>query len=321
MSTHESKGAIFASFAANVGVGGSKLVAFFITGASSLLAESVHSVADSSNQLLLLMGGKQSRRKPTQSHPFGFGRVHFLYAFIVAIVLFSLGGVFAIFEGTEKIVHPHPLESPIIAYIVLIIAMLLEGFALKTAVGEAKTFKPKDLSWWKFIRYTKSVNHVVLMLEDSAALIGLTFAFIGITLSIITDNPIWDGISTLMIGFLLVTVAAILFVEVKSLLIGESVDDEAEKVMRKIILSVEDVDHVVDLKTLYTGPSELFIAMKVTVGARDSAKTVARAIDEIEARLRQEFPIATLIYIEPDLYKTKREQKESDQKIIENLQQ
>lgn len=320
MATKETKGAIFASFAANLGVGVSKLIAFFITGASSMLAEAVHSVADSSNQLLLLLGGKHSKRAPTQAHPFGFGRVHFLYAFIVAIVLFSLGGVFAFFEGVEKIIHPHMIEAPVVAYIVLVIAMSLEGFALKTALKEAKSLKPDHLSWWKFIRYTKSVNHVVLMLEDTAALIGLSFAMIGITLSLLTNNPIWDGISTLCIGVLLVTVAAILFTEVKSLLIGEAVDDDAEQKMREIILSVEDVDHVVDLKTLYTGPSELFIAMKVTVGAEDSAATVAHAIDEIEARLRKEFPIATLIYIEPDLYKTKRQQKETDREISETIQ-
>ena len=319
MSAHEKKGAIFASFAANIGVGISKFIAFAITGSSAMLAEGIHSIADSSNQLLLLVGDKQSKKAPDQAHPFGYGRVHFVYAFIVAIVLFSLGGIFAIYEGYHKIHDPHMIESPAIAYIVLAVATILEGFALHTAMKEAKSFKPKGQNWWQFIRQTKSINHVVLTLEDSAALIGLSLAALGITLSLVTGNPIWDGISTLLIGALLVIVATILFIEVKSLLVGEAVDASTERKMRKIILSVEDVDHVVDFKTLYTGPSELFIAMKVTVGAEDSARRVARAIDEIEARLRHDFPIAKLIYVEPDLYKTKSEQRQTDAEIEQSL--
>lgn len=314
MSAHDSKGAIYASFAANVGIAISKFIAFVLTGATSMLAEAVHSLVDSSNQVLLLIGGRQSRRKPTRTHPFGYGRAHYLYAFIVSIVLFSLGGLFAIYEGVHKIQHPTPLESPIIAYIVLVIAMALEGFALHTAMSEARTFKPKKQSWWQFLRQTKSVNHVVLTMEDSAALLGLSFAMTGITLSIVTKNPIWDGVATLMIGALLMVVALILFTEVKSLLIGESVDLSTERKIRKLILSTEGVDHLVDLKTLYVGPMELFIAMKVTVDANESAKKVAETIDEIEAKLRSAFPVAKLIYIEPDIYKTKLQQKASDRK-------
>ena len=316
---HESKGAIYASFAANIGVGISKFVAFFVTGSSSMLAEGIHSVADSTNQMLLLIGGKQAKKKPDQAHPFGYGRAHFLYAFMVAILLFTAGGVFAIYEGYVKIVTPHPIDSPLIAYIVLAVAAILEGFALRTAMKEARSFKPKNQTWWQFLRKTKSINHVILTLEDSAALMGLALAGIGITLSLITGNPIWDGVSTFAIGFLLVFVASILFVEVKSLLIGEAVDPHVEQKMRKIILSVDEVDHVVDFKTLYTGPNEIFIAMKVTVGAEDDARTIARAIDEIEARLRREFPIAKLIYIEPDLYRTRKEQLAADKEIHQDI--
>ncbi len=319
MSTKQPKGAIFASLAANIGVGISKFIAFAITGSSAMLAEGIHSVADSSNQILLLLGDRQAKRAPDQAHPFGYGRTHFLYAFIVAIVLFSLGGIFAIYEGYEKIHNPHPVESPIVAYVVLAVAMVLEGFALRTAMKEASEFKPKNQNWWQFLRSTKSINHVVLTLEDTAALIGLSFAAIGITLSLVTDNPIWDGIGTLFIGALLVVVATILFIEVKSLLIGEAVDAATERKMLQIILGVDDVDHVVDFKTLYTGPNEIFIAMKVTVGAEDNAASVARAIDEIEARLRNEFPIAKLIYVEPDLYKTRKEQKATDAEIEKEI--
>lgn len=312
MSAKEGKGAIWASFAANIGIAISKFIAFLLTGATSLLAEAVHSVVDSSNQILLLIGGRQSRRTPTRAHPFGYGRAHFLYAFIVSIVLFSLGGVFAIYEGIHKIQHPEPIASPLIAYCVLVAAALFEGLALRTALKEAQTFKPKHQNWLQFLQQTKSVNHVVLALEDSAALIGLSFATIGLTLTLLTDNPMWDGIGTLCIGVLLILVAYFLFNEVKSLLIGEAVDSMTEKKMREIILSVEGVDRVVDLKTLYVGPMELFVAMKVTVGAEDSAGIVAQTIDEIEARLRRDFPIARLIYVEPDLYKTKRQQRSHD---------
>lgn len=319
MSTKQPKGAIFASLAANIGVGISKFIAFVITGSSAMLAEGIHSIADSSNQVLLLLGDKQAKRAPDQAHPFGYGRAHFLYAFIVAIVLFTLGGIFAIYEGYHKIHDPHMIEAPIVAYVVLAVAMVLEGFALRTAMKEASSFKPKDQNWWQFLRKTKSINHVVLTLEDSAALIGLTFAALGISLSLATNNPIWDGIGTLLIGALLVVVATILFIEAKSLLIGEAVDPATERKMRQIILSVDDVDHVVDFKTLYTGPNDIFIAMKVTVGAEDSAYEVARAIDEIEARLRHEFPIAKLIYVEPDLYKTRSQQKATDAEIERSL--
>ena len=319
MSAKEGKGAIWVSFAANIGIALSKFIAFLLTGATSLLAESIHSVVDSSNQILLLIGGRQSKQEPTPIHPFGYGRAHFLYAFIVSIVLFSLGGVFAIYEGIHKILHPEPILSPIIAYAVLAAAMLFEGLALRAALAEASTFKPTNQNWLQFLRQTKSVNHVVLALEDSAALLGLSFATVGLTLALLTDNPAWDGIGTLCIGVLLIFVAYFLFTEVKSLLIGEAVDAATEKKMRQIILSVEGADKVVDLKTLYVGPMELFVAMKVTVGAEDSASIVAQTIDEIEARLRHEFPIARLIYVEPDLYKTKRQQSADDKEILKAL--
>lgn len=319
MSAYEGRGAIFASFAANVGIAISKFIAFFMTGATSMLAEAVHSLVDSSNQVLLLIGGRKSKQAPTPTHPFGYGRAHFLYAFIVSIVLFSLGGVFAIVEGIAKIRHPEALSNPLIAYVVLGLAIIFEGLALRTVLREAKSFKPADQGWWQFLRQTKSVNHVVLAFEDAAALLGLTFAASGITLALLTGNPIWDGIGTLLIGLLLVVVAVILFHEVKSLLIGEAVDATTEQAMRAIIVGVEGVDHVVDLKTLYVGPMELFIAMKVTVGHDDSAWIVAETIDEVEARLRQAFPIAKLIYVEPDLYKTAQQQAASDVSVLRKI--
>ena len=284
-----------------------------------MLAEAVHSMADSSNQILLYIGTKKSRKAPSRVHPFGYGRAHFVYAFMISIVLFVLGGVFAMYEGIHKVLHPTMIEAPMVAYAVLVAAMLLEGFALRTAMKEAKEFKPKNQTWWRFLQDTKSVNHVVLAMEDSAALLGLSFATMGITASLLTQNPVWDAVATMMIGGLLVFVAIFLFREIQSLLIGESVDADTDKKMRKVVMSVEDVDHLVDLKTLYTGPNELFIAMKIIVSGNDSAKVVANAIDEVEARLRREFPIARLIYIEPDVYKSKRQQKLSDEATRQSI--
>lgn len=314
-SAKESKGAIIAAFSANIGIAIAKFIAYLITGSAALLAESAHSAVDSTNQILLIIGIKQSKKKPTRTHPFGYGRAHFLYAFMISIVLFSLGGMFAVYEGVSKIQNPEMINHPAVAYAVLVIAALLEGFALRKALGEARSFKPKSQSWWQFLQQTKSVNHVVLALEDSAALIGLSFAAIGITLSLVTGNPVWDGISTLFIGGLLVCVAFILFREVKSLLIGEAVGSSQERKLREIILGVEGVTKLVDLKTLYTGPMELFIAMKIIVDEEDTARYVSKTIDEVEAKIRKAFPIARLIYVEPDLYKTKVQQKKSDTAI------
>lgn len=317
--SHEGMGAVLAAFLANVGIGISKFIAFLLTGASSMLAESVHSLADSSNQILLYLGSRKAKKAPTRDHPFGFGRAHFLYAFMVSIVLFSLGGAFAMYEGIEKILHPKMIDSPTVAYVVLGIAAILEGSALRTALKEAKTFKPQGQAWWEFLRRTKSVNHIVLALEDSAALIGLSIAALGVSMSILTGNPVFDGIATLMIGVLLAFVAIILFREVQSLLIGESVNALSERKIKQIAMSVDNVNQVVDLKTLYTGPSEIFIAMKITVDDDENIKAISRATDEIEARLRHAFPIARLIYIEPDFYKSRKEQIAVDQEIKEDL--
>lgn len=319
MSAQEGRGAIFASLAANLGIAASKFIAFLVTGASSMLAESVHSLADSSNQILLLIGGRQSRQKPTKTHPFGYGRAHFLYAFMVSIVLFSLGGLFAIYEAIHKIQHPEVLQSPQVAYIVLAVAFVFEGLALRTVLREARSFKPKNQSWPEFLSRTKSVNHVVLALEDSAALLGLAFAASGITLALLTGDPIWDAIGTLLIGLLLVIVAVVLFREVKSLLIGEAAGRDTEREMRRLIESVDGVDHLVDFKTLYVGPLELFIAMKITVDGATTAQRVAQVIDQVEVELRAAFPIARLIYIEPDIYKTKAEQRRDDARVRAGL--
>ena len=301
MPKHFRRAAIYASFAANIGVALAKLIGYFVTGATSLLAESIHSVVDSSNQILLLIGSHQSLRKPTSTHPFGYGRVHYLYAFLVSIALFSLGGLFSISKGLEKIEQPHPIESPLVGFAIIAVSAVFEGLALRTALHEARHFKPHRQNWFTFLKQTKSVNHVVLALEDMAALTGLSIATIGILVSLLTGNPVWDGVSTLAIGVLLIAVAIFLGREVASLLIGEAADAATETKIRQIVLEVEDVERIINLKTVYIGPSDLFVAMKVAVDGDDNSRRIAMAIDRIKGQLRRAFPIIHRVYIEPEI--------------------
>ncbi len=311
----ESKGAIIAGLAANMGIAIAKFIAAILTNSSGMLAEAIHSVADSVNEILLLVGVATSKKKPTQTHPFGYGRAHFFYAFLVAILLFTAGGLFAIYDGVQKVQEPEDLGNPLIAYIVLLISFLLEGYSFIVAYKEIKPEIPEGHGLLKFLRQSKSVNHIVLILENGAALIGLILAATGLTLALITGDTHWDGWGSIAIGVLLIIAASFMFVEIRSLLIGEGADEKTLESIRGEILKVKDVENIVDLKTLYVGPAELFIAMKVIVQHDDQAHIVADAIDEIEARIRKVIPEAKLIYVEPDLYKTPKKQLEDDKEI------
>lgn len=288
---------------ANLGIAVTKFVAYALTGSSSMLAESIHSVADSSNQALLLIGGKRARRDATEEHPFGYGRERYFYSFLVAIVLFSLGGLFALYEAWHKISHPEPITAwQWVPVVVLLIAVVLESFALRTAVQESNEVRGKA-NWVQFIRRSKSPELPVILLEDAGALLGLVFALIGVSLTLITGNGLWDGLGTAAIGTLLVIIAVVLATEVKSLLIGESATRENVQTIRQAIESVDEVDRLIHMRTMHVGPEELLVAAKVAVDAEDDAGRVARAIDEAEARIRAAVPIATLVYIEPDLFR------------------
>jgi cation diffusion facilitator family transporter len=291
--------AIVAALGANLGIAVIKFIAFAITGASSMLAEGVHSVVDSGNQVLLLIGRRSSTRRADREHPFGYGRERFVYAFLVGLMLFSAGGLFAIYEGVEKIRHPHHLEDPLIAIIVLLVAIGLEGFSLRTAVGESRPHKGTD-SWLGFIRHAKVPELPAVLLEDVAALTGLTFALIGIGLAELTGQPVWDGIATCAIGVLLVSVAVVLVVETKSLLLGESAAP-AQVTKIEDALVGGGIDRVVHLRTMHLGPEEILVAAKIAVPANTPLVAVARAIDDAEARVRTAVPSARLIYLEPDL--------------------
>jgi cation diffusion facilitator family transporter len=299
LSAGGSSKAVLAALGANLGIALIKFVAFVITGSSSMLAEGVHSVVDSGNQGLLLVGGRSSRRKATPEHPFGYGRDRYVYAFLVSLMLFVAGGLFAVYEGIEKIRHPHDLDSPAVAVVVLLVAIVLESFSLRTAVHESRPHKG-DESWAHFIRHAKVPELPLVLLEDVAALIGLTFALLGVGLSTLTGEPVWDGIGTLCIGILLIAVAIVLVIETKSLLIGEAA---APAQVRAISAALQGgrIDRVIHLRTMHLGPEELLVAAKVSMPDDTTFPEVAAAIDEAEARVREAVPSARVIYLEPDL--------------------
>lgn len=293
--------AILAALFANAGIAVSKFVGFLITGSSSMLAESVHSVADTSNQGLLLLGQKTSKRRATKAHPFGYGRERYFYSFIVALMLFTLGSVFALYEGIHKIQHPEELSSPMVAVVILVVAIALECYSFRTAIVESKRLKG-DNTWWAFIRQSKTPELPVVLLEDAGALFGLVFALLGVGLAVVTGDPVWDGVGTLMIGVLLGIIAITLIVEMKSLLIGEGAGDrELEAIVGELVAG--DVEQVIHIRTQYLGPEELLVAAKLSLREGLDMAAVATAIDEAEARVRAKVPAARLIYLEPDLYR------------------
>ncbi|MER6943287.1 cation diffusion facilitator family transporter [Nonomuraea sp. NPDC000554] len=292
--------AIIAALSANLAIALAKFVAAFFTGSSSMLAEGIHSVADSGNQLLLLIGGKRAQKERDQLHPFGYGRERYFYAFVVAVVLFTIGAAFSLYEGVSKIVEPHHLDQPVWAFAVLIFAIIAEGFSFRTAIKESNPLRGKQ-SWVTFIRRSKSPELPVILLEDLGALLGLVFALFGVAMAVITGNPVWDGIGTLMIGVLLAVIAIVLAIETKSLLVGEGASPEMERQIRAALEGSPEVARVIHMRTMHLGPEELLVAAKIAVEHDDTASEVARGIDEAEQRIRAVVPIARVIYLEPDL--------------------
>jgi cation diffusion facilitator family transporter len=293
--------AILAALAANLGIAVTKFLAYVLTSSSSMLAESIHSLADSGNQALLLIGGRRSQRAPTPEHPFGYGRERYIYAFIVSIVLFSVGGLFALYEGYHKVRHPEPIDAwQWVPIVVLLAAIAMEGFSFRTAIVESNHTRG-SLSWVAFIRRAKAPELPVVLLEDFAALIGLVFALFGVSLTLLTDNGVWDGLGTLAIGALLVSVAVVLAIETKSLLLGEGAVRATVAEIEAALVAGPEVDRVIHMRTLYLGPDELLVAAKIAVHHDDSAAVVAQAIDAAEARVRAAVPIARVIYLEPDI--------------------
>jgi cation diffusion facilitator family transporter len=302
MSTGGGTRAIIAAFAANLGIAISKLFGFLVTGSASMLAEAIHSFADTGNQALLLLGGKRAQRAATPEHPFGYGRERYFWSFIVALVLFAGGGVFSIYEGEEKIRHPHELESVGWAIGILLVAIVLEAFSFRTAVHESRKIKGRA-SWPQFIRRSKQPELPVVLLEDFGALIGLGVALFALGMAVVTDNPRWDGLGSLSIGILLCSIAIVLAWEMKSLLIGEAADPDEQRRIADAIVGTDDVSRLIHLRTEHIGPDELLVGAKVEFASTLSVSQLADAIDLVESNVRHVVPIARVIYVEPDVHR------------------
>ncbi|MDQ1646191.1 MAG: hypothetical protein QOJ50_2375 [Cryptosporangiaceae bacterium] len=303
MSASGGNKAIVAALAANLGIAATKFVAFALTASSSMLAEAIHSVADSGNQALLLVGGKRARRDATPLHPFGFGRERYIYAFIVSIVLFTVGGLFALYEGYHKVSHPEPITSwQWVPVLVLVIAIGLEGYSFRTAISESNEVRGTT-RWIDFLRRAKAPELPVVLLEDTAALLGLVLALFGVGLTLITGDGVWDGVGTMAIGALLVAVAVFLAMETKSLLLGEAATPEDVRRIESALVDGESVERIIHMKTMHLGPEELLVAAKIAVPKDESAEDIARSIDSAEKRIRAAVPIARLIYLEPDIFR------------------
>jgi cation diffusion facilitator family transporter len=295
--------AILAAFAANLGIALMKLFAFVVTGSGAMLAEGVHSIADSGNQGLLLLGNRKSTRTPDEAHPFGYGRERFFWAFVVSMVLFSVGALFSIFDGIEKLRSPHSLDSPTIAVGVLLGAMVLEGLSFRTALREGRPLKGSS-SWWRFIRLAKNPEIPILLLEDLAALIGLSLALAAVVLADVTGNPDFDAYGSLGIGALLAVVAVILAVEMRSLLIGESATPEVQRRIIGAIESSDGVRKIIHMRTEHLGPEDLLVAAKIEFDLDLTIRELADVIDGVERAVRAEVPEARMIFIEPDVMRS-----------------
>jgi cation diffusion facilitator family transporter len=310
VATEGSTRAVIVAMCANIGIAITKFVAYALTGASSMLAEAIHSVADSSNQALLLIGGRRGRRKATPEHPFGYGRVRYVYAFVVAIILFTLGGLFALYEAYHKwheLQEGHPnelLESQWwwVPIVVLLVAIALESTAMRTAIMESNKVRGK-VGWIQFVRRAKQPELPVILLEDSGALLGLVFALIGVGMALLTGNAYWDVAGTAAIGILLVIIAVILVIEMSSLLIGEGASEEDTNAIADAIMAGEGVERVIYFRTLYTGPDEILVAAKISIPGMNSGDVIADTIDAAEARIREAVPNVKHIYLEPDIYR------------------
>ena len=302
MAGHGGTRAIIAALLANAGIATAKFIGWLITGSSSMLAEAVHSVADTSNQGLLLLGGRQAKRRATTEHPFGYGRDRYFYSFVVALLLFTLGSVFALYEGIHKLESHEPLTSPLVAVGILVVAIGLESYSFRTAIKESRPLKGSG-TWWQFIRQSKVPELPVVLLEDFGALVGLAFALLGVGLTVLTGDSIYDAFGTIAIGLLLGVIAVILIIEMKSLLIGEGATGP---VLSRITegLTGGGVARVLHVRTQYIGPEELLVAAKIALTPGLPVEDVAREIDAAEARVREAVPDARLIYLEPDLDRT-----------------
>ena len=300
MSTEGGMRAIVAALLANIGIAISKFIAFAFTGSSSLLTEAIHSVADSGNQILLLIGNKRSKKGADDAHNFGYGRRRFIYGFIVAVVLFLVGGLFSLYEGLHKIQHPDEVKDAWIAFLVLGIAIVMEFFSFRTALHEARKAKGHR-SFARFLKESRQPELPVILLEDAGALVGLFFALCGVSLAVVTGNGVWDGVGAMAVGALLVVIAVFLAMEMAAMLVGEAALPEEVIAIEAALEASDGVLRVIHLKTLHVGPDELLVAAKIAVAHSDTGLQIAADIDAAEAALRAAIPSARYIFLEPDI--------------------
>ena len=303
VSTEGGMKAVIAALLANLGIAVSKFVAFAFTGSSSMLSEAIHSVADSGNQVLLLVGNKRSKKAPDAKHQFGYGRRRYVYGFIVSIVLFLVGGLFSLYEGFHKFQHPEELSDAWIAFVVLGIAIVLEALSFRTAVREANHARGKR-SLFRFLRDARQPELPVILLEDLGALVGLVFALFGVSMAVATGDGRWDGLGAMAVGTLLVVIAIFLAFEMAAMLVGESALPEEDAAIRAALASSPLVDRVIHVRTLHVGPDELLVGAKIAISKSDTGAEIAAGIDDAEARVRAAVPTATYVFIEPDIDRT-----------------
>lgn len=300
MSTEGGTKAVVAALSANLGIGVTKFGAFLLTGASSMLAESIHSLADSGNQVLLLVGGRKARKEATEQHPFGYSRYRYYYAFLVAVILFSLGGLFALYEAWHKFQHPEPIEAwHWVPVVVLVAAIVMESLSFRTAVIESNKVRG-SVGWLSFIRKSRAPELPVILLEDFGALIGLVFALFGVGMTLITHNGMWDAAGTAMIGVLLVIIAVVLARETREMLLGESATPEDVQAIRGALADAGYPD-IIHLRTMHLGPEDVLVTAKVGAQAHESLETLSARTDAAEAAIRAVVPAARLVFIEPDI--------------------
>jgi cation diffusion facilitator family transporter len=292
------KSIIFA-LCANLAIAVSKLIAAAVTGSGSMMAESIHSLADSGNQILLMLGIKHAKRPPSPDYPLGFGKAVYFWSFIVALMLFSMGGMFSIYEGFHKWQHPESLTNPYIAIGVILFSIIAESVSMWGCLREVnKERRGKTLRQW--FKETRQSDLLVVFGEDLAALLGLCFALIAIILTIITGNPAYDAMGSMSIGVLLVVIAFLIGIEVQALLIGQSVEPEKRVQMLKFLETQAEIDQVFNLLTLQLG-KDVMVAVKAKMEKMDSAEALVNAVNRCEISLKKEFPQVLWLFFEPDL--------------------
>jgi cation diffusion facilitator family transporter len=290
--------AVLTALVANLVVAAAKLGAFAITTSSALLAESLHSFADTANEVLLLVGARRATRPADLRHPFGHARYRYVYAFLVSLTVFWIGGVLAVIEGVSHLASDEPIVDPIWALAVLALGAALDGWSLRTTVRAGRSVKGV-LSWKQLVRTTKAPELIVIFLEDLGALVGIGIATIGVGLAIITGDAIWDAVASIAIGLLLMAIGLVVNRETQSLLLGESATKDVEDTIRAAITAIDGIDGVVNLRTIHLGPDDLVVASGILVDGAIDAAGIARAIVEAEDRVRAELPFRTVIYLEP----------------------